>query len=174
MLDEPFVGLDPKAAFTLKEIMHDMCRQGTAIFFSTHVQDVAEKLCNKVAIIKQGRLIYCGTMEELTEGQSLEEAFLEADEDEKWKGSFTGASFIHQRQEYLPLFEESEKAKASDGKCHRGCGLVCPAHGVLHSALHRVWAVRPDRFGAYFLRADGEHDFLRVYFTKDQWVPDRF
>ena len=79
VLDEPFVGLDPKASFTLKEIMHEMCKQGTAIFFSTHVLDVAEKLCNKVAIIKHGRIIAAGTMEELTEGHSLEETFLEAD-----------------------------------------------------------------------------------------------
>ncbi|MBR6390806.1 MAG: ABC transporter ATP-binding protein [Lachnospiraceae bacterium] len=79
VLDEPFVGLDPKATFTLKEIMHEMCAQGTAIFFSTHVLDVAEKLCNKVAIIKHGRIIASGTMEELTEGHSLEETFLEAD-----------------------------------------------------------------------------------------------
>lgn len=77
VLDEPFVGLDPKATFTLKEIMHEMCSQGTAVFFSTHVLDVAEKLCNKVAIIKQGKIISSGTMEELTEGHSLEEAFLE-------------------------------------------------------------------------------------------------
>ncbi|ADL35734.1 ABC transporter ATP-binding protein [Butyrivibrio proteoclasticus B316] len=83
VLDEPFVGLDPKATFVLKEIMHDMCAQGTAIFFSTHVLDVAEKLCNKVAIIKQGKIIASGTMEELTEGHSLEEAFLEADGNEK-------------------------------------------------------------------------------------------
>ena len=83
VLDEPFVGLDPKAAFTLKEIMHEMCDRGTAIFFSTHVLDVAEKLCNKVAIIKQGRIIHAGTMEEFTEGHSLEEAFLEADHEEK-------------------------------------------------------------------------------------------
>ncbi len=79
VLDEPFVGLDPKASFTLKEVMHEMCGRGTAVFFSTHVLDVAEKLCNKVAIIKHGRIIASGTMEELTEGQSLEEAFLEAD-----------------------------------------------------------------------------------------------
>ena len=79
VLDEPFVGLDPKATFTLKEIMHEMCDRGTAIFFSTHVLDVAEKLCNKVAIIKQGKIIAAGTMEELTEGHSLEETFLEAD-----------------------------------------------------------------------------------------------
>lgn len=79
VLDEPFVGLDPKAAFALKEVMREMCRQGAAVFFSTHVLDVAEKLCNKVAIIKHGRIIAAGTMEALTEGHSLEEAFLEAD-----------------------------------------------------------------------------------------------
>ena len=79
VLDEPFVGLDPKAAFTLKEIMHEMCGKGTAIFFSTHVLDVAEKLCNKVAIISHGKIIDSGTMEELTEGHSLEEAFLEVE-----------------------------------------------------------------------------------------------
>lgn len=79
ILDEPFVGLDPKASFTLKEIMRDMCRQGSAIFFSTHVLDVAEKLCNKVAIIRHGRIIASGTMEDITEGHSLEETFLEAD-----------------------------------------------------------------------------------------------
>ena len=82
VLDEPFVGLDPKATFTLKELMHEMCGQGTAVFFSTHVLDVAEKLCNKVAIIKHGRIIASGTMEELTEGHSLEETFLEADGNE--------------------------------------------------------------------------------------------
>ena len=78
VLDEPFVGLDPKASFTLKEIMRDMCGRGAAIFFSTHVLDVAEKLCNKVAIIRQGRIIAAGPMEELTEGHSLEQTFLEA------------------------------------------------------------------------------------------------
>ena len=83
VLDEPFVGLDPKATFTLKNIMHELCREGTAIFFSTHVLDVAEKLCNKVAIIKQGRIVASGPMEELTEGHSLEETFLEAEKDEK-------------------------------------------------------------------------------------------
>ncbi|MCR5781809.1 MAG: ABC transporter ATP-binding protein [Clostridia bacterium] len=82
VLDEPFVGLDPKATFTLKEIMREMCGKGTAIFFSTHVLDVAEKLCNKIAIIKHGRIIAAGDIEELTEGHSLEEAFLEADSDE--------------------------------------------------------------------------------------------
>lgn len=82
VLDEPFVGLDPKASFTLKALMREMCAQGAAIFFSTHVLDVAEKLCNKVAIIKNGRIVASGTMEALTEGHSLEEAFLEADSDE--------------------------------------------------------------------------------------------
>ncbi|SFT46644.1 ABC-2 type transport system ATP-binding protein [Lachnospiraceae bacterium XBD2001] len=82
VLDEPFVGLDPKASYTLKQIMHEMCENGAAVFFSTHVLDVAEKLCNKVAIIKQGKIIAAGTMEELTGDQSLEEVFLEV-EDEK-------------------------------------------------------------------------------------------
>ena len=82
VLDEPFVGLDPKATFQLKEIMHEMCEKGMAIFFSTHVLDVAEKLCNKVAIIKKGKIVASGTMEELTEGHSLEEAFLEAENEE--------------------------------------------------------------------------------------------
>ena len=81
VLDEPFVGLDPKASFTLKEIMSEMCQQGSAVFFSTHVLDVAEKLCNKVAIIRQGKIIASGTMEELTAGHSLEQTFLEADHD---------------------------------------------------------------------------------------------
>lgn len=82
VLDEPFVGLDPKATYTLKQIMHEMCKQGTAVFFSTHVLDVAERLCNKIAIIKHGKIIASGTMEELTEGHSLEETFLEAEGDE--------------------------------------------------------------------------------------------
>lgn len=77
VMDEPFVGLDPKATFVLKEIMHKMCQNGTAVFFSTHVLDVAEKLCNKVAIIKNGKIIDSGTMEELTSGQSLESVFME-------------------------------------------------------------------------------------------------
>lgn len=82
MLDEPFVGLDPKAAHTLKEIMHEMVDNGSAIFFSTHVLEVAEKLCNKIAIIRQGRLIASGPMEEVRGDQSLEELFLELTEQE--------------------------------------------------------------------------------------------
>ncbi len=77
VMDEPFVGLDPKASYTLKQIMHEMCEKGMAIFFSTHVLDVAEKLCNKIAIIRHGKIIASGTMEELTGGHSLEEVFLE-------------------------------------------------------------------------------------------------
>ncbi len=77
MLDEPFVGLDPKAAHTLKGIMHEMVEQGSAIFFSTHVLEVAEKLCNKIAIIKNGKLIKAGLMDEVRGDNSLEELFLE-------------------------------------------------------------------------------------------------
>lgn len=78
ILDEPFVGLDPKAAVILKDIMRKLCAEGGAIFFSTHVLDVAEKLCNKVAIIKGGKLIASGSMEEIVkEGQSLESIFME-------------------------------------------------------------------------------------------------
>ena len=77
IMDEPFVGLDPKASHLLKETMHELCATGTAIFFSTHVLEVAEKLCDKVAIIKEGRLICSGTMEEVKGDASLEEVFLE-------------------------------------------------------------------------------------------------
>lgn len=77
MMDEPFVGLDPLAAHHLKEMMHEFCANGGAIFFSTHVLDVAEKLCDKVAIIKGGRLIKCGTMEEVKGDESLEDVFLD-------------------------------------------------------------------------------------------------
>lgn len=77
ILDEPFVGLDPKAALILKNTMRELCEQGSAIFFSTHVLDVAEKLCNKIAIIKNGKLIVSGKTNELTKGQSLEDVFME-------------------------------------------------------------------------------------------------
>ena len=81
IMDEPFVGLDPKAAHTLKEMMRELCDEGGAIFFSTHVLEVAEKLCDKVAIIKGGKLIRSGTMEEVKGDESLESAFLELEED---------------------------------------------------------------------------------------------
>ena len=77
IMDEPFVGLDPKAAHLLKGMMRDVCDNGGAIFFSTHVLEVAEKLCDKVAIIKGGKLIRSGTMEEVIGDDSLEEVFLE-------------------------------------------------------------------------------------------------
>ncbi len=77
IMDEPFVGLDPKASHLLKSIMRELCDKGSAIFFSTHVLEVAEKLCDKVAIIKSGKLIRSGTMEEVKGDISLEEVFLE-------------------------------------------------------------------------------------------------
>ena len=80
VMDEPFVGLDPKASHTLKQMMREMCDQGGAIFFSTHVLEVAEKLCDKVAIIKNGKLIKSGTMEEVKGDSSLENVFLELEE----------------------------------------------------------------------------------------------
>ena len=83
VLDEPFVGLDPKATIILKDIMREMCRNGSAIFFSTHVLEVAEKLCSKIAIIKDGKLVISGDTEKLTREESLESLFMEVIEDEK-------------------------------------------------------------------------------------------
>ena len=80
IMDEPFVGLDPKASHRLKEMMREHCDKGGAIFFSTHVLEVAEKLCDKVAIIKNGKLIADGTMEEVKGDESLEDVFLELEE----------------------------------------------------------------------------------------------
>ena len=77
IMDEPFVGLDPKAAHTLKVLMRDLCERGGAIFFSTHVLEVAEKLCDKIAIIKGGKLVKEGTMDEVKGDTSLENVFLE-------------------------------------------------------------------------------------------------
>jgi len=81
IMDEPFVGLDPKAAHILKGMMRELCTGGGAIFFSTHVLEVAEKLCDKVAIIKGGKLIRSGTMEEVRGDESLETVFLELEEE---------------------------------------------------------------------------------------------
>lgn len=80
IMDEPFVGLDPKASHTLKELMHRICAEGGAIFFSTHVLEVAEKLCDKVAIIQKGKLVRTGTMEEVRGDASLESVFLELED----------------------------------------------------------------------------------------------
>lgn len=82
ILDEPFVGLDPKAAHTLKEIMKELCREGSAIFFSTHVLEVAEKLCDRIAIIKGGNLVSYGNTKEIVGDSSLEEIFMELVENE--------------------------------------------------------------------------------------------
>lgn len=81
IMDEPFVGLDPKASHSLKEMMRKVCDAGGAIFFSTHVLEVAEKLCDKVAIIKNGKLIKSGTMDEVKGDESLETVFLELEEE---------------------------------------------------------------------------------------------
>ncbi len=81
IMDEPFVGLDPKASHLLKGMMRQVCDEGGAIFFSTHVLEVAEKLCDKVAIIKGGKLVRSGTMEEVKGDDSLEEVFLELEEE---------------------------------------------------------------------------------------------
>ena len=83
IMDEPFVGLDPKAVFDIKEIMRDMCKEGKTIFFSTHILEVAEKLCSRVAIIKQGKLVKVGNMEDVKGDESLEKVFLELDEERK-------------------------------------------------------------------------------------------
>ena len=80
MMDEPFVGLDPKATHQLKQIMRNICDNGGAIFFSTHVLEVAEKLCDKVAVIKGGNLVASGTVDEIKGNSSLEDAFLEMEE----------------------------------------------------------------------------------------------
>lgn len=83
VLDEPFVGLDPKAAVVLKNIMRELCEMGSAVFFSTHVLDVAEKLCNKIAMIHKGKLAISGDIDSLIKEKSLEELFMEVLENEK-------------------------------------------------------------------------------------------
>ena len=77
VMDEPFVGLDPKAVFDVKEVMNEMIKEGKTIFFSTHILDVAEKLCSRVAIIKNGKLVKVGNMSEIKGDKSLEKVFLE-------------------------------------------------------------------------------------------------
>lgn len=80
IMDEPFVGLDPKAVFDMKKIMKEMCKENKTIFFSTHILDVAEKLCDRVAIIKEGKIVKVGTMQEIKGDESLEQVFLELEE----------------------------------------------------------------------------------------------
>ncbi len=101
IMDEPFVGLDPKASHHLKQIMRGLCDDGGAIFFSTHVLDTAEKLCDKVAIIKGGQLVKTGTMEEVKGDESLESVFLELE------GEKTGAT--------VEKFQTVEKNQTTDG-----------------------------------------------------------
>ena len=81
IMDEPFVGLDPKAVYDMKEVMKQMCKEGKTIFFSTHILEVAEKLCSRVAIIKQGKVVKVGNMSEIKGDESLEQVFLELDEE---------------------------------------------------------------------------------------------
>ena len=83
VLDEPFVGLDPKAAHTLKEYMKELTKEGSSIFFSSHVLEVVEKLCDRIGIIKKGKLVTCGTVAEVKGNESLEDVFLELIKDEK-------------------------------------------------------------------------------------------
>ena len=85
IMDEPFVGLDPKAVFDMKEIMKQICKEGKTIFFSTHILEVAEKLCSRVAIIKQGKIVKVGKMSEIKGDESLEQVFLELDEKDSRK-----------------------------------------------------------------------------------------
>lgn len=82
IMDEPFVGLDPKASHLLKQMMRDMCDRGGAIFFSTHVLEVAEKLCDKIAIIKNGKLVISGRTQDVTQNDTLEDVFLELENDD--------------------------------------------------------------------------------------------
>ena len=82
LLDDPFVGLDPNAAYTLKQMLHQLCREGGAVFFSTHVLEVAEKLCDKLAILKNGRLIEAGPTAEIVGKRNLEEVFLQLEREE--------------------------------------------------------------------------------------------
>lgn len=81
IMDEPFVGLDPKAVYDMKEIMKQMCNEGKTVFFSTHILEVAEKLCTRVAIIKQGKIVKVGKMEEVKGDESLEQVFLDLDKE---------------------------------------------------------------------------------------------
>ena len=83
VMDEPFVGLDPKAALTVKNMMKELCSKGSAVFFSTHVLDVAQRLCNKIAIIKQGEIIAAGNMDDLVGDKTLEDVFMEVTENAK-------------------------------------------------------------------------------------------
>ena len=138
IMDEPFVGLDPKAAHLLKGMMREICDNGGAIFFSTHVLEVAEKLCDKVAIIKGGRLIRSGTMEEVKGDDSLEEVFL------SWRrsdGQIIAEKTAVRDLPQLLLRREKEQTPVQ-GKHRQSDRAVCAADGgryrrYVHAALHR-------------------------------------
>ena len=81
VMDEPFVGLDPKASFALKQVMKELCAEGASIFLSSHVLEVVEKLCNRVGIIKSGKLVKCGTVKDIKGEKDLESIFMELDQE---------------------------------------------------------------------------------------------
>ncbi len=94
ILDEPFVGLDPEAVVAIKGVMRRMCSEGAAVFFSTHVLDVAEKLCNKIAVIRNGKLVVTGETDKLTGGRSLEDMFMEVMDNAKADSDSDSASAV--------------------------------------------------------------------------------
>lgn len=94
ILDEPFVGLDPEAVVAIKGVMRRMCSEGAAVFFSTHVLDVAEKLCNKIAVIRSGKLVVTGETDKLTGGRSLEDMFMEVMDNAKADSDSDSASAV--------------------------------------------------------------------------------
>ncbi len=108
LMDEPFVGLDPKAAYLLKEEMKNICNDGGAIFFSTHVLDVAEKICDNIAIIKDGKLIACGKMQDVKGDSSLESVFLDLYEGKEGFSIETPENKEEKSQEDASLTEEKE------------------------------------------------------------------
>ena len=129
LMDEPFVGLDPKASHLLKGMMREICQQGGAIFFSTHVLEVAEKLCDKVAIIKGGKLIRSGTMEEVKGDDSLEDVFLELTQ--SWRESNAENSAEKAAVGNLPqlFLRRKEKQGPLPAGHLRLYGVFCCAHG---------------------------------------------
>ena len=127
IMDEPFVGLDPKAAHELKQIMRRLCDSGSAIFFSTHVLEVAEKLCDKVAIIKGGRLVVSGTMEEVKGQDSLEDVFLELEDDNAKNAAESPVC----RAQGFAAPQPPQADQRRHGPYHRVCGAVPLCHHLL-------------------------------------------
>ena len=133
LMDEPFVGLDPKAAHILKGMMREHCDAGGAIFFSTHVLEVAEKLCDKVAIIRRGKLVRSGTMDEVRGDDSLEEVFLELEEDAKRQRSSSASSSPRSSARICTMRRRTRRAPKARSSptlsCSRslwsGCSAAC-------------------------------------------------